>query len=77
MNEANRQTQSKDPVSADNSAGTERNFRIVIRFFDENEAEQLPTSNDEAAACESPEEKCRVSAGRDQILTGLCSKITP
>jgi len=72
MNEANRQTQSKDPVPADNSAG----FRIVIRFFDENEAEQLPTSNDEAAACESPEEKCRVSAGRDQILTGLCSKIT-
>jgi hypothetical protein len=59
MSEANRQTQSKDPVRADNSAGNERNFRIVIRFFDEYEAEQLPTSSREAEECESPAGKRR------------------
>jgi len=37
--EANCQTQSKDPVPAATSTGAAGNFRIVIRFFDEHEAE--------------------------------------
>jgi hypothetical protein len=59
MSEANRQTQSKDPVRADSGGGNERNFRTVIRFFDECEAEQLPTSSREAEECEGPARKCR------------------
>ena len=43
--EANRQTQSKDLVHAGIATGTARDFRIVIRFFDEHggELRHLPS----------------------------------
>jgi len=39
--EANRQVQSKDPVLPEGSCGTERNFRIAVRFLDEQNVEIL------------------------------------
>ena len=62
--EASRQTESKDPVLPDTSTDNEMIFRIVVRFFDEHEAELRPVSSREAAAWESPARQCRVS-GRD------------
>jgi len=59
--EASRQTQSKDPVFADGTTGDTRNFRIVIRFFDKHESEQLRIHSREAAAWESSARKCQVS----------------
>jgi hypothetical protein len=67
-------TQSKDPVFAEAARDNRRNFRIVIRFFDDHETEQLPVSSREAAECESPARKCRVTiessieSRRDAIL---------
>jgi hypothetical protein len=55
--EANRQTQSKDPVPADIRTGAARNFRIVIRFFDEHEAERHHECSREAAIECSPRRK--------------------
>ena len=57
VSEANRQTQSKDPVFADSDTDFEGNFRIVIRFFDEHGGEKghLPTR--EAAIECSPRRK--------------------
>jgi hypothetical protein len=55
--EANRQTQSKDPVPLAANTGLEGIFRVVIRFFDEKDAEQRPL---DAAQCESPARQCRL-----------------
>jgi len=46
MSEANRQTESKDPVPAGRTTGDARNFCTIIRFFDENEpnARQFPAA---------------------------------
>lgn len=52
--EANRQTQSKDPYHADKARDTETSFRVVVRFFDEQEAERRPAPSREAPAWESP-----------------------
>jgi hypothetical protein len=60
MSEANRQAESQDPYQRDTTRANEGNFRIAIRFFDDHEAE-LPSSNREAAAGESPARQCRVS----------------
>ena len=57
--EANRQTQSKDPYHPDTSRGTEANFQVVVRFFDEHETELRPVPSREAAAGESPARQCR------------------
>ncbi len=57
--EANRQAQSKDPVRTDSGTGTARNFRIVVRFFDERESELRPVDSREAAAWESRTRQCR------------------
>jgi hypothetical protein len=57
--EANRQTEWKDPYHPNTSRGNERNFSIVIRFFDEPEAEHVPVSSREGAAWESPARQCR------------------
>jgi hypothetical protein len=59
--EANRQTQSKDPYRAEAAGCKAGNFRIIIRFFDEQETEHLPLPSCEAAAWESPSRKCRVT----------------
>jgi hypothetical protein len=59
---ANRQTQSKDPYQRDTARGNERTFRIVVRFFDEYEAEHRPLPSREAAGWESPARQCRVCA---------------
>ncbi len=64
MSEANRQTQSKDPVPADSATSHPRNFRIVVRFFDERESELRPVSSGEATEWESPAPRCRVTEGR-------------
>jgi hypothetical protein len=56
--EANRQTESKDPASADVITGNARNFRIVVRFFDDHEYEQFASRE---AALTSTARKCRVS----------------
>jgi hypothetical protein len=72
--EANRQTQSKDPYRAEADGFKAGNFRVVVRFFDNHETEQLPVSSREAAECESPARKCRVTidssieSRRDVIL---------
>ena len=57
------QTESKDPYDSDTARGAERNFRIVIRFFDEREAELRPVPSREAAAWGSQARQCRVSKG--------------
>ncbi|HEY6372736.1 MAG TPA: hypothetical protein VIX37_19315 [Candidatus Sulfotelmatobacter sp.] len=56
---AKRQTQSKDLAPSGAGTATEVNFHIVIRFFDEHEAEHRPVSSREAAAWESPARQCR------------------
>jgi len=60
MSEAIRQTESKDLARSGSCIGDERNFRIVVRFFDEHETEQCPVSSREAAF-DSPARKCRIS----------------
>ena len=62
--EANRQTESKDPYHSDTTGVAERNFCVVVRFFDEREAEFRPVTSPEAAALDSPPLRCRVTAGR-------------
>lgn len=48
VNEASRQTESKDATFADTGIDTNRGFRIAIRFFDEHGTEQRPGLNREA-----------------------------
>jgi hypothetical protein len=62
--EASRQTQSKDPVLSGAVRGDARSYRVVVRFFDEQNAEYCHVDNREAAACESP-------ASRHTITTRL------
>jgi hypothetical protein len=61
MSEAIRQTESKDLARSGSCIGDERNFRIVVRFFDEHETEHCPVSSCEAAGFDSPARECRVS----------------
>ena len=72
MSEANRKTQSKDPVPAGSGADNEGNFRIVIRFLDDHEAE-FPSSSREAAACVSPGRKPWVAEGKGTSPVGTAS----
>jgi len=65
MSEANHQTESKDPVPAGSATSDVRSFRIVIRFFDENDAECVSGASREAAARVSPARRCRVSEGKE------------
>jgi hypothetical protein len=58
MSEANRQTESNDPVPAGSGTAAARSFRIVVRFFDERESELRPASRREVA-WESPARQCR------------------
>ncbi|GEM_PF-4261484 len=51
--EANRQTNSKDPVRTGATEYGDGNFHIVIRFFDEHDTESDRISNCEAAAWDS------------------------
>jgi hypothetical protein len=48
--EANCRTETEDPVPADGAITEARNFRIVVRFFDEREAECVRISRREAAS---------------------------
>lgn len=64
MSEASRQAEPKEPMFAEPSIGSHRNFRVAIRFFDYPDAEQLSQSSREAAQCESPARQCRVSGER-------------
>ena len=50
MSEAIRQTESKDLARSSSCTGEERNFRIAVRFFDEQETEQCPVFSREAAS---------------------------
>jgi hypothetical protein len=59
----NRQTQSKDPALAGSIRGDATNFLVVVRFFDEHAAEVTHLSSREAAACENPARRCRISKG--------------
>jgi hypothetical protein len=60
MSEANRQAESKDPYDRDTTCVDEGNFRIVVRFFEEDDGEHIPVSSGEAGeAWESPASKCR------------------
>ncbi len=54
---ANRQTQSKDPAPVVATTGEARNFRIVIRFHDEQGTELFPSASREAAKECSPRRK--------------------
>jgi hypothetical protein len=71
--EANRQTQSKDPYRAEAAGCKAGNFRIIIRFFDEQETEHRPLPSCEAAAWESPSRKCRVTT---QNTNQCCREVT-
>ena len=42
--EASRQTEPKDPVFPEGATGTTGNFRVVVRFFDDHDAECLARS---------------------------------
>jgi len=44
MTEANRKMESKDRAFPEGSCGTQGNFRVAVRFFDENEGECTPLS---------------------------------
>ena len=55
--EANRQTESKDPVFACSGIGDAGGFRIAVRFFDEQGAEVLYDCSREAATKCSPRRK--------------------
>ena len=57
--EAKRQTESKDPYHRDTIRGTEANFHVVVRFFDEHQSELRSVSSREAAVWESPGRQCR------------------
>ena len=43
--EAIRQTESKDPMTEEGTTGDARNFRTVVRFFDDHDTELTPTFN--------------------------------
>ncbi len=62
--EANRQTQSKDPCRARTAVANAANFRVEIRFFDEQGAELFPGSSREAAKECSPRRKPSVPSER-------------
>ena len=59
--EANGQTQSKDLCQLDRTLGVRENFRIAIHFYDDHGDEIHHVQSREAAECESPARKCRVS----------------
>lgn len=60
MSEVSRQAESKDPEQADSPTSRERHFRVVVRFFEEDDGEHIPVSSGEAGeAWESPASKCR------------------
>ncbi len=59
--ETSRQTQSKDPAYSESATGQAGNFQVVVRFFDEQNAEFQHGPSREAAECESPARQCRVS----------------
>jgi len=52
--EANRQTQSNDSVLAGAIKGDARCYRVVVRFFDEQNAEFCHVDRPEAGSCKSP-----------------------
>jgi len=58
--EANGQTQSKDPFNREATRGNDGSFRVVVLFFDEQEAEHLPGEGRDAAG-QSPTRQCGVS----------------
>lgn len=74
--EANRQAQSKDPCRARTAEANAENFRVVIRFFDEHQTEQLLTSSREAAVWDSPARKCRVSREDQASPVGMPQPIS-
>ncbi len=74
--EANRQTQSKDPAPAVSATGNSGNFRVVIRFHDEQGTELFLTSSREAAVWDSPARKCRVSREDQASPVGMPQPIS-
>lgn len=66
--EANRQTQSKDPVPAVAVTGNARNFRIMVRCYDERGAELFPDPSRQAAKECSPGRKSGASQNWKQSL---------
>jgi hypothetical protein len=77
--EAIRQTQSKDPYRPDTARGTESNFRVVVRFFDENATENRQVPSREAAACVSPGRKPWVcgQTGMSPVEPALSKRSAP
>lgn len=51
--EVSRQTQSKDPVVAGAVRGDARSYRVVVRFFDEQNAEFCHVESRETVSCKS------------------------
>jgi len=72
--EGNRQTESKDPYRAEAAGFKAGNFRVIVRFFDEQETEHLPLPSCEATAWESPSRKCRVTT---RNTNQSCREVTP
>jgi hypothetical protein len=68
--EATRQTQSKDPYRTEAADGSERNFRIVIRFFDKQNPEVCHESSREAAIECSPRRKPWEARGNETSPEG-------
>ena len=59
--EASSRTQSKDPITTESITGNAKSFRIVVRFFDDQDAEILHDPSREVTAWESPARQCRVT----------------
>ena len=57
-------TESKDPCHSDITGGDAGNFRMVVRFFDDDDCEILYDPSRQAAAQESRAWKCRATAMR-------------
>ncbi len=73
--EANRQTQSKDPYSASTALGNARDFRVIIRFYDESDGEYLEGSSREAAILDSRARKCLLSEEHTSESRGTFSTV--
>jgi len=64
VREASRQEESKDPYQLGITLGDARNVWVVIAIVDKHDTQHLRIASREAAACESPARKCRVSSTR-------------
>jgi hypothetical protein len=67
---ANRHAQSKDPHHPETTRDRGGKFRVVVRFFDENEGELLSASGRETEKCAGAARKCRIGAAEGTSPAG-------